>query len=81
MRGKRPKEREKYVLRMDDGTFVEVSREVYLEWHQSRRREKYQKERNQKNRVCSYEELEKAEKIHKEQTIARAIEIGKKRLK
>ena len=63
MRSKRPKEREKYVLRMDDGTFVEVSREVYLEWHQSRRREKYQKERNQKNRVCSYEELEKAGSI------------------
>ena len=39
------------MLRMEDGTFVEVSREVYLEWHQSRRRERYQKERKRKNRV------------------------------
>ena len=58
MRGKRPKEREHYVLRMADGTLVEVSREVYLEWYQSRRREKYQKERNRKHGVCSLNELE-----------------------
>lgn len=60
MRGRKPKEREKYILRMGDGTLVEVTREVYLEWYQSRRREKYQKERNQKHGVCSYEELVRA---------------------
>lgn len=42
MRGKKPKERKSYVLRMGDGTLVEVTREVYLEWYQSRRRERYQ---------------------------------------
>lgn len=36
MRGKKPKERKSYVLRMGDGTLVEVTREVYLEWYQSR---------------------------------------------
>ena len=58
MRGKRPKERKSYVLRMGDGTLVEVTREVYLEWYQSRRREKYQEERSRKNGVCSLEKLE-----------------------
>lgn len=58
MRGKRPKERDQYVLRLVDGTLVEVTREVYLEWYQSRRRERYQKERNQKHGVCSLDELE-----------------------
>ena len=58
MRGKQPKEREHYVLRMADGTLVDVTREVYLEWYQSRRREKYQKERNQKHGICSLNELE-----------------------
>lgn len=58
MRGKRPKERKSYVLRMGDGTLVEVTREVYLEWYQSRRREKYQAERSRKNGVCSLEQLE-----------------------
>ena len=58
MRGKRPKEREHYVLRMTDGTLVDVSREVYLEWYRSRRRERYQKERNQKYGMCSLNELE-----------------------
>lgn len=57
MRGKKPKERDKYVLRMPDGTLVEVSREVYLEWYQSRRREKYQQERKQKYGVCSLDEM------------------------
>lgn len=57
MRGKKPKEREKYVLRMADGILVEVTREIYLEWYQSRRREKYQKERDQKHGMCSLEEL------------------------
>ncbi len=58
MRGKRPKERKSYVLRMGDGTLVEVTREVYLEWYQSRRREKYQEECSRKNGVCSLEQLE-----------------------
>ena len=57
MRGKRPKDRDSYVLRMSDGTLVEVTREVYLEWYQSRRREKYQKEKNKKYGVCSLEQL------------------------
>lgn len=58
MRGKKPKERKCYILRMGDGTLVEVTREVYLEWYRSRRRERYQQERNQKHGVCSIEELE-----------------------
>ena len=58
MRGKRPKERKSYVLRMGDGTIVEVTWEVYLEWYQSRRRERYQREKNQKYGVSSLESLE-----------------------
>lgn len=58
MQGKKPKERKCYILRMGDGTLVEVTREVYLEWYQSRRRERYQQERNQKYGVSSLEELE-----------------------
>ena len=58
MRGKHPKEREHYVLRMEDGTLVDVTREVYLEWYQSRRRERYQNEQNQKHGICSLNELE-----------------------
>ncbi|OUN34166.1 RNA polymerase sigma factor [Lachnoclostridium sp. An76] len=57
MRGKRPKERKCYVLRAGDGTVVEVTREVYLEWYQSRRRERYQNERKQKYGVSSLEAL------------------------
>lgn len=45
-----------YVLRMEDGTLVEVSRKVYLEWHQSRRRERYQNEKNRKHGVYSLDE-------------------------
>ena len=56
MRGKEPKERENYVLRMTDGTLVQVTREVYLEWYQSRRREKYQRERDRKYGICSLDE-------------------------
>ena len=57
MRGKRPKERKCYVLRTSDGTEVEVTREVYLEWYQSRRRERYQNEKKQKYSVTSLEAL------------------------
>ena len=35
MRGKKPKERKNYILRTENGTLVEVTREVYLEWYQS----------------------------------------------
>lgn len=56
-RGKKPKEREKYVLRVQNGELIEVTREVYLEWYQSRRREKYQKERDRKHGVCSLNAL------------------------
>lgn len=58
MRGKKPKEREKYVIRLGDGTLVEVKREIYLEWYQSERKERYQKERDRKYGVCSLEGLE-----------------------
>lgn len=57
MRGKQPKEREKYVIRLGDGTLVEVNREIYLEWYQSERRERYQKERDRKYGVYSLEGL------------------------
>lgn len=57
MGGKRPKERDCYVLRTADGTVVEVTREVYLEWYQSRRRERYQNEKKQKYGVSSLEAL------------------------
>ena len=57
MRGKKPSEREKYVLRADSGTFVEVTREVYLEWHRAGRRERYQMEKKRAHGVCSLETL------------------------
>ena len=57
MRGKRPSEREKYMLRAGSGTFVEVTRDVCLEWHRSRRREKYQMEKKRAHGVCSLEAL------------------------
>lgn len=58
MRGKKPKDREKYFIRLDGNTLVEVNREIYLEWHQSRRKERYQKERDREYGVCSLEGLE-----------------------
>ena len=57
MRGKKPKEREKYLIRLGDGTLVEVNREVYLEWYQSERRERYLRERDRKYGLCSIEKL------------------------
>ena len=56
MRGKKPKERERYVLYIND-SLVEVTKEVYLEWYQSRRREKYQIEKQKKHGVCSLETI------------------------
>lgn len=64
MRGRKPKERDHYVLRMKDGTLVEVSREVYLEWYQSRRRERYQQEKSRKHGVYSLNELEEKGNCH-----------------
>lgn len=58
MRGKRPKEREKYLIRLGDGMLVEVNREVYLEWYQSERRERYQRERDRKYGLCSIEKMQ-----------------------
>ena len=39
MRGKKPKERQRYVLRVNE-TLIEVTRDVYLAWYQSRRKER-----------------------------------------
>lgn len=58
MQGKEPKERDKYVIRIMNDSLVEVSREVYLEWYQSKRRERYQEECDQRYGVCSLNELE-----------------------
>lgn len=57
MRGKKPKEREKYLIRLGDGTLVEVNREIYLEWYRSERRERYQRECDRKYGLCSIEKL------------------------
>lgn len=57
MRGRNPKEREKYFIRLGDGILIEVNREIYLEWYQSKRRERYQKERDRRHGVCSLEGL------------------------
>ena len=57
MRGKKPKEREKYFIRLGDGRIVEVNREIYLEWYRSERRERYQKERDRKHGLCSIDKL------------------------
>ncbi len=57
MRGKKPKERGKYIIRLNNGTLVEVNREIYLEWYRSKRKERYQKERDREYGVCSIEKL------------------------
>lgn len=44
MPGKKPKERQRYMLRIND-TFVEVTRAVYLAWYQAGRKERYQVEK------------------------------------
>lgn len=69
MRGKRPKERKCYILRAGDGTVVEVTREVYLEWYQSRRRERYQTERNRKYSVTSLEVMQENGNILKSDSV------------
>ena len=57
MRGKQPRAREKYFIRLGGGTLVEVGREIYLEWYRSERRERYQRERDRKHGVCSINKL------------------------
>lgn len=57
MPGKKPKERQRYMLRIND-TFVEVTRAVYLAWYQAGRKERYQVEKMQRHGVCSMEELQ-----------------------
>ena len=52
MRGKKPKERKNYILRTENETLVEVTREAYLEWYQSRRRERYQNEKKAVRSEC-----------------------------
>lgn len=85
MRGKKPKERKSYVLRVENGTLVEVTREVYLEWYQSRRRERYQNEKMQKHGVCSLEGLEENSNfsvqsdISPEETVLKKMYIDKLR--
>ena len=57
MRGKKPKERKSYVLRMPDGSLIEVTREVYLEWYQDQTKRKIPDGRTEETRVCSLEAL------------------------
>ena len=57
MPGKKPKERQRYMLRVND-TLVEVTRAVYLAWYQAGRKERYQVEKMQRHGVCSMEELQ-----------------------
>lgn len=44
------------MLRVNE-TLVEVTRDVYLAWYQSRRKERYQLEKMQKNGVCGIEKV------------------------
>lgn len=86
MRGRKPKERKSYVLRGNDGTLVEVTREVYLEWYQSRRRERYQDEKKKKYGVCSLDGMEEKgccsyePEVSLEQTAIRNIFVEKIRM-
>lgn len=48
MPGKKPKERQRYMLRVND-TLVEVTRAVYLAWYQAGRKERYQVEKMQRH--------------------------------
>ena len=53
---KKPKERQRYVLRVNE-TLIEVTRDVYLAWYQSRRKERYQVEKMQRHGVCGIEKV------------------------
>lgn len=52
-----PKERERYFVRLDTGEVCEVSREVYLCYYAGERQDRYQMERDQKNRLVSIEAM------------------------
>ena len=71
MRGKQPREREKYFIRLGGGTLVEVGREIYLEWYRSERRERYQRECDRKHGVCSINKLHEKDIILKNQVTLR----------
>ena len=62
MRGKKPKERQRYVLRVNE-TLVEVTRDVYLAWYQSRRKERYQLEKIGETSYNSYLHILSPEEI------------------
>ena len=51
------KEREQYFIALQNGSACEVSREVYRCWYAGRRQEKYQVERDRRNGVMSFDEL------------------------
>lgn len=86
MRGRKPRERKSYVLRGNDGTLVEVTREVYLEWYQSRRRERYQDEKKKKYGVCSLDGLEEKgywtyqQEVSLEETVIKNLFVGNIRM-
>ena len=80
MSGRKPKERQRYMLRVND-TLVEVSRAVYLAWYQAGRKERYQVEKMQRYGVCSMEELQEKgydcsfSVVSPEETVIRMSEI------
>ena len=80
MPGKKPKERQRYMLRIND-TLVEVTREVYLAWYQAGRKERYQVEKMQRHGGCSMEELQEKgydcsfSVVSPEETVIRMSEI------
>lgn len=57
MSGKAPKEREHYFIPLEGREACEVEREVYLCWYAGDRQERYQRERDRKNGLCSLENL------------------------
>ncbi len=57
MPGKKPKERERYFIRLDTGGTCEVSREVYLCYYAGERQERHQRERDRKHGLVSIEEM------------------------
>lgn len=53
MAGKAAKEREQYLVRLEGGVLVEVTREIYRCYYSCARWDRYQKERDWKNGVVS----------------------------
>lgn len=56
-RGRKPAERSNYIIKMEDGTLIPVSKEVYTCWHSFRRQERYQKEKDNNAKICSLDEF------------------------